>query len=149
MSWITPLGLPVMQPYRKKKNYEIKTVLQTITLASQKESLPVCPRKQKTAFPPNFVHSLDASHMLLTAMHMKENNLTFAAVHDSYWTYASDVPIMNEALRHSFVELYEQPVLESVYESCKKRYPTLDFPPIPQRGELNINDVLNSRYFFH
>ena len=96
MSWITPLGLPVMQPYRKKKNYEIKTVLQTITLASQRESLPVCPRKQKTAFPPNFVHSLDASHMLLTAMHMKENNLTFAAVHDSYWTYASDVPIMSE-----------------------------------------------------
>lgn len=25
--------------------------------------------KQKTAFPPNFVHSLDAVHMMLTALH--------------------------------------------------------------------------------
>ena len=25
--------------------------------------------KQKNAFPPNFVHSLDSTHMLLTALH--------------------------------------------------------------------------------
>lgn len=96
MSWITPLGLPVMQPYRKTKKYEVSTVLQSITLVSQKENLPVDSRKQKTAFPPNFVHSLDASHMLITAMRMKAKNLKFAAVHDSYWTYASDIPIMAE-----------------------------------------------------
>lgn len=149
MAWITPLGLPVMQPYRKKKNYEIKTMLQNITLTSQSESLPVCSRKQKTAFPPNFVHSLDASHMLLTSLQMKDQQLTFAAVHDSYWTFASDVPVMNAALRKSFVELYEQPVLESVLESCQKRYPTINFPPIPKRGDLDINEVVKSRYFFH
>jgi DNA-directed RNA polymerase len=149
MSWISPLGLPVMQPYRKKKNYEIKTMLQSITLVSQDENLPVCNRKQKTAFPPNFVHSLDASHMLLTTLQMKDQGLCFAAVHDSYWTFPSDVPIMSAALRKSFVELYEQPVLESVLESCQKRYPSVNFPPIPKRGKLNIDEVLNSRYFFH
>jgi len=32
MSWITPLGLPVIQPYRKYQEHRVKTVLQTITL---------------------------------------------------------------------------------------------------------------------
>lgn len=105
MSWVTPLGLPVMQPYRLKKRYEVKTILQNITLVSQKESLPVNARKQKTAFPPNFVHSLDASHMLLTAAHMRDKGLTFAAVHDSYWTYPSDIPIMAEVRFFRYVFL--------------------------------------------
>lgn len=29
--------------------------------------------KQKNAFPPNFIHSLDASHMMMTALACKEN----------------------------------------------------------------------------
>jgi DNA-directed RNA polymerase len=52
--------------------------------------------KQRTAFPPNFVHSLDASHMLMTSLKMKEKGHTFAAVHDSFWTHPSDVDELNE-----------------------------------------------------
>jgi DNA-directed RNA polymerase len=96
MSWLTPLGLPVMQPYRKEATYEIPTVLQKVSLVVSHDSLPVSTRKQKTAFPPNFVHSLDSTHMILTSLKMKEKGLTFAAVHDSYWTHPSDVPIMNK-----------------------------------------------------
>lgn len=96
MSWISPLGLPVLQPYRQKKTQTIKTRMQTITLALDDDTLPVSKSKQRTAFPPNFVHSLDASHMLITSLKMKEKGLTFAAVHDSYWTHACDVETMNE-----------------------------------------------------
>ncbi len=32
MSWITPLGLPVTQPYRKEAHYAVKTVLQNVIL---------------------------------------------------------------------------------------------------------------------
>ena len=32
-------------------------------------------KKQATAFPPNFVHSLDATHMMLTALECRANNL--------------------------------------------------------------------------
>ena len=31
------------------------------------EDLPVAVQRQKSAFPPNYVHSLDSSHMLMTA----------------------------------------------------------------------------------
>jgi len=34
----------------------------------QTNELLVNPAKQVTAFPPNFVHSLDATHMMLTAL---------------------------------------------------------------------------------
>jgi hypothetical protein len=87
MSWVTPLGLPVIQPYRKVHLHTVSTVLQTITLTLHADHLPVSGKKQRTAFPPNFVHSMDASHMMMTCMRMKQKNLTFAAVHDSYWTH--------------------------------------------------------------
>lgn len=37
-----------------------------------------------------------------------------AGVHDSYWTHACDVDVMNRILREKFVELYETQVLENV-----------------------------------
>ncbi|KAJ1396312.1 mitochondrial single-subunit RNA polymerase, partial [Ochromonadaceae sp. CCMP2298] len=149
MSWVTPLGLPVIQPYRKVHLHTVSTVLQTITLTLHADHLPVSGKKQRTAFPPNFVHSMDASHMMMTCMRMKQRNLTFAAVHDSYWTHPSDIPIMNECLREAFVELYEYPVLEELRESLQLRFPEVDFPEIPQRGTLDIKSVKNSTYFFH
>jgi DNA-directed RNA polymerase len=96
MSWISPLGLPIMQPYRRNQIQRVRTLLQTIVLSTSNDALPVSRRKQQSAFPPNFVHSLDATHMALTALKMKELGLTFASVHDSYWTHACDVDKMNE-----------------------------------------------------
>lgn len=52
--------------------------------------------KQRNAFPPNFIHSLDSTHMMLTALHCLRYGLTFASVHDCYWTHACDVEIMNK-----------------------------------------------------
>ena len=149
MSWITPLGLPVIQPYRRHKKHVVKTLLQTVTLSSDNDALPVAVNKQRTAFPPNFVHSLDASHMLMTSIRMRDLGLDFASVHDSYWTHAADIPVMNEVLRDAFVELYEQPVLEELKESIEVRYPGAKIPEIPQRGNLSLLDVQRSKYFFH
>jgi DNA-directed RNA polymerase len=149
MTWVTPLGLPVCQPYRKSGTHTVRTILQNITLSVDDDALPVSKQKQRTAFPPNFVHSLDASHMLMTALKMKQQNITFAAVHDSYWTHAADIPAMNRAVRECFVELYEQPVLEGLHDSLTIRYPDIKFPPVPRRGHLDIKSVHDSAYFFH
>ena len=37
-------------------------------------------QRQKAAFPPNFVHSLDSSHMMMTAIACKEAGLHFAGL---------------------------------------------------------------------
>jgi DNA-directed RNA polymerase len=104
--------------------------------------------RQKSAFPPNFVHSLDSTHMLLTSLACKEHHLTFASVHDSYWTHACDVPLMNRLLREQFVQLHGRPILEHLRQSFQERFPDLEFPPLPPRGELQLSDVLHSPYFF-
>ena len=110
MGWITPMGLPVMQPYRHEKKMTIKSQLTSLTLADYNDSLPVNCRKQSTAVPPNYVHSLDATHMLMTAIRMKEMELDFAAVHDSFWTHPCNVEIMGQHIRECFSELYSKDI---------------------------------------
>jgi DNA-directed RNA polymerase len=106
-------------------------------------------KRQRTAFPPNFVHSLDGSHMMMTAVACKRQGLNFAGVHDSYWTHACDVDTMNKILREKFVELYDTPILENLLESFEKSFPELKFPPLPERGDFDLTDVLGSPYFFN
>ena len=149
MSWKTPLGLPVVQPYRRYSQFCIKTVMQSMYFFESSDDIPVSKRRQRSAFSPNFVHSLDSTHMLMTALKMKEANLYFASVHDSYWTHACSISHMAKLLRECFVELYSQPVLENLRDSLIIRYPELEFPPLPQRGDLEIKDVVDSKFFFH
>ena len=122
MYWTTPLGFPVSQPYRKDNTVQVCTANQSVSLAVRNSFSPVTLRQQVAAFPPNFIHSLDASHMMLTALACEEAKLTFASVHDSFWTHACDVPKMNELLRISFVKLHQTPVLENLYSELSRRY---------------------------
>lgn len=48
-----------------------------------------------------------------------------------------------------FVDLYSGPILEDLYESLRLRYPTVEFPPIPARGTLKLEEVKSSLYFFN
>lgn len=148
VSWITPLGLPVMQPYVRKQEYQVATENFRLTIADNSDLLPVSASKQKSALPPNFVHSLDATHMLMTTTDCAKRGLHFAAVHDSFWTHAGTVDEMNESLRKQFVSLYSEPILEDFRETLCMRFPSIDFPPLPKRGSLDINQVLKSKYFF-
>ncbi|CAH8271205.1 unnamed protein product [Arabidopsis lyrata] len=145
--WTTPLGLPVVQPYHQMGTKLVKTSLQTLSL--QHETDQVIVRRQRTAFPPNFIHSLDGSHMMMTAVACKRAGVCFAGVHDSFWTHACDVDKLNRILREKFVELYSQPILENLLESFEQSFPHLEFPPLPERGDLDLKVVLDSPYFFN
>lgn len=145
--WTTPLGLPVIQPYRKFGRQLVRTSLQILALRHETDKVMV--NRQKSAFPPNFVHSLDGSHMMMTALACKEAGFSFAGVHDSYWTHAANVEEMNLILREKFVELYGAPILENLLESFETSFPQLGFPPLPDRGDYELNEVLNSPYFFN
>jgi DNA-directed RNA polymerase, mitochondrial len=148
VAWISPIGLPTIQPYRQKKATTLVTLVQTVNLVDQSDDLPIHKQRQVSAFPPNYIHSLDSSHMLLTALEMDRRGLTFSAVHDSFWTHACDVEEMNGALRDTFVQLYDQPLLERLQETWQMRYPDLHFPDVPVRGKLDLDEVKESKYFF-
>lgn len=120
--WTSPLGLPVVQPYRDMKKKQVQTNLQTVFITDPFAINPINPRRQQAGLPPNFIHSLDASHMLLSAVQCGKAGLDFAAVHDSYWTHASDVVKMNRFLRQEFIKLHEVDLIERLKNEFDERY---------------------------
>jgi DNA-directed RNA polymerase len=120
--WTTPLKMPVVQPYRKESLHIVKTTIQNITLSKQSAKDEIDRRKQLQAFPPNFIHSLDASHMLLSALKCSELGIDFAAVHDSFWTHAADIPNLNVVLRDSFVRMHSEDIMGRLAAEFTARY---------------------------
>jgi DNA-directed RNA polymerase len=120
--WTTPLGLPVVQPYRTRKARRVTTSLQDLNIVDLNSDDVVSRRKQLQAFPPNFIHSLDATHMILSANACNKAGLVFSAVHDSFWTHASDVDHMNRILRDAFVHLHSDDIIGRLASELNVRY---------------------------
>lgn len=92
--------------------------------------------------------------MMLTALHCEQKGITYAAIHDCFWTHACSVEIMNKICREQFAALHSQPILEDLSEQFREYY--LDIPPgkrkifenVPRTGNLDLTSVLDSVYFF-
>ncbi|CAL1697785.1 unnamed protein product [Somion occarium] len=153
--WTTPLGLPIVQPYRQEKRKQIMTSLQSVFISDPNSPAMVNSQKQASAFPPNFVHSLDATHMMLTALECRTRNITFASVHDSYWTHAASVDDMSVIIRETFIGLHSSNVLQRLHEEFCERYkgykvplPSIRtmIPKLPRTANiLQISDDKESR----
>ncbi|KYQ53912.1 DNA-directed RNA polymerase, mitochondrial [Trachymyrmex zeteki] len=157
VQWETPLGFPVMQPYFKFNPYNLK-----IKVSKKLDTV-----KQKNAFAPNFIHSLDSSHMMLTSLYCEQAGITFMSVHDCFWTHPCTVDVMNRICREQFIALHSEPILENLSEFFCKKYEThiasnkrnkkrksedvslQVFQEIPKKGTFDINTIMSSRYFFH
>ncbi len=120
--WTTPLKMPVVQPYRKASTRRIDTNLQSITIMNRTAADPIHKVKQLQAFPPNFIHSLDATHMFLTALKCHEVGLTFASIHDSFWTHAGDVNTMNRIIRDAFIRMHAEDIVGRLAAEFNARY---------------------------
>lgn len=120
--WTSPLDLPIVQPYRKEVRRQVYTNLQTVFLSDPADASEVNSKKQSSAFPPNYIHSLDATHMLMSALICREKNISFAAVHDSYWTHAADTDTMNVVLRDAFIKLHSKDLMAELEAEFRVRY---------------------------
>ena len=148
--WTTPLKMPVVQPYRKSESQRLfVTSFHRIALDRMSASDPVARRKQLQAFPPNFIHSLDATHMFLTAIKSEEVGLTFASVHDSFWTHPCDVDTMNRILREAFIRLHSDDVIGRLAAEFSVRYKGYMYrATIRMRSSVGekITDIRKARY---
>ncbi|XP_011193541.1 DNA-directed RNA polymerase, mitochondrial isoform X1 [Zeugodacus cucurbitae] len=169
VEWVTPLGLPVVQPYNRS---EVKHTMRTGARVSETMAMDMYEKpnvmKQKNAFPPNFIHSLDSSHMMLTSLYCEQKGLTFVSVHDCFWTHACSVPDMNQICREQFVSLHSQPILEDLSTFMRSKYTFQEsdmlndgsaddlskrrlnriLGEMPRKGKFDLRNVLNSVYFF-
>nr|XP_055103596.1 DNA-directed RNA polymerase, mitochondrial-like isoform X15 [Symphalangus syndactylus] len=162
VEWVTPLGVPIIQPYRlESKVKQLGGGIQSITYTHNGDiSRKPNTRKQKNGFPPNFIHSLDSSHMMLTALHCYRKGLTFVSVHDCYWTHAADVSVMNQVCREQFVHLHSEPILQDLSKFLVKRFCSeprkileasqlkQTLQAVPKPGAFDLEQVKHSTYFF-
>jgi len=58
----------------------------------------------------------------MSAIACNKAGLTFAAVHDSFWTHAADVDTMNVVLREAFIKMHSGNLVEKLREEFVERY---------------------------
>ncbi|XP_018649123.1 t3/t7 bacteriophage-related mitochodrial DNA-directed rna polymerase [Schistosoma mansoni] len=188
VSWQTPLGLPVIQPYIQSNKSSTDSDDYTVNFYSQLidnnqkqidlikkdkigDKLISLPKssKQTSAFPPNFIHSLDSCHMMLTGLQCLKEGIVFASVHDCFWTHAATVDKLNRICREEFIALHSQPILSDFADYVKQRFGYTDkqinefkngkkreqalafnrlLSNLPKRGSFDLSEVMKAEYFF-
>lgn len=146
--WISPVGFPVMQPYTLFKEESVKTdFFGSKTIYYRDKPQGVMRSKSSAGISPNFIHSMDASHLVLSVNKASSENIdTITCIHDCIGTYAADTHRLKEIINESFCELYTPDVLEGI----KKQWSDIIQPSqLPDYGSYDITEVLASSYFFH
>lgn len=154
VNWTTPLGFWVQQWYPKAETYKIECILNGIRFQPRlyKETTKLNSRKMAQAIAPNFIHSMDASHLMSTVLRCEEKGIdSFGMVHDSYATHAGDMDRLSSILRECFIEQYSGDILEDFRNEIltqlpKKMYKQI--PEVPSIGTLDLSQIQQSLYFF-
>lgn len=153
--WTTPDGFPVLQAYRDIRSKRVETMIagSRVVLSLAEEQPTVDKRAQAQGISPNFVHSLDGTHLRISVVRAWEEGMEhFALVHDSFGVHAADTPRFFQLLRETLVEMYTSTdVIENfrqeimVQLSAKRR---AELKEKPASGNLDPTAVLESAFCF-
>lgn len=152
--WTSPIGLPILQEYKTVTGTRVKAhwAGQRVDLVINAETDGLDKRAQSNGIAPNFVHSLDASHLMAVALRAKEKGIrSLAVIHDSFGTHAANTDLLGDILRETFIEQYQPDVLGRFYEELKEQLPEelgALLPLPPKAGTLDLNEVRASSYIF-
>lgn len=155
VTWETPVGFRVLQAYPNLKPRRITTMLgdSMIKLTMVEQTDTIDRSKQANGISPNFVHSLDAAAMIRYVCYARAKGLRhFSTVHDSYGVHAADTQASVDSIREAFVSIYTDS--DPLPEFRDNLIPILSpanqkkVPALPEKGSLDINEVLQSDYFF-
>lgn len=151
--WTTPDGLVVLQAYPKTITKRIELTFggmrrdTTVAVGLTKE---LDRNKQANGISPNWVHSMDASHMRATLRAgWNEGLRSFSLIHDSYGTHAGNTEALAAILREEFMKMYDDNVLEVFKKELELQLPEgTTLPDLPPEGTLDLGLIKDSRYFF-
>lgn len=155
--WTTTDGFPVCQEYRAYESKQVKLVLLGEVIRPRiedKRNWTIDRRKQESGISPNFVHSNDANHLRTTvvAANEKYGITQFALIHDSFGTLPADAGNLFKCVRETMVDIYtEHDVLEEFRTEVMKQLTEkqlVKMPELPAKGELIIEDIIDSEFAF-
>ena len=153
--WWTPSGFPVIYQAFQTSKMKTKSTLRGLgktrdqvkhthlIIRRRKEDNKPIADKQKYAsgISPNFIHSMDASHMALVIYNWEHD---FGAVHDSFSTHPNSVEDLLDLTKERFVNMYNH---DNFFNKIEKTF-KIEMEVQPELGELDIQEVYNSDYFF-
>jgi DNA-directed RNA polymerase len=150
VSWTTPLGLRCQQSYMKGKTRTVKMVSGGRLEVSVWEATDrVDSRKSRNGLAPNYIHSLDASAMMHTTNLLKTQGVNdFRMIHDDYGVHAAHAVTLFKTLRYAFVDIFRHPLLTTLHTELSSQLPEAVVPPPPTEGNLELDKLLTSKYFF-
>lgn len=141
LRWQTPSNFIVHQNRRKIVTKRIMLQILgrcDIKVAVGHGECDINGHKSSTA--PNLIHSLDASLLHLAFLNF---NAPFTVIHDSVLCRATDMGVLNGVVRNTYYDIFTNSnPLEDFAEAIGASEP----PPII--GDLDLDSVLNSTYFF-
>jgi DNA-directed RNA polymerase len=136
--WYTPMGFPVQQAYENYKPLQIQTKLMgkvfrpQLKVSDENLNSKWDKRKQAAGVSPNWVHALDSCHLQMTLC----------------TAFAEGI----ECCRATFVDIYKShDVLMDFRNDIISMLPGSkkdEVPMPPKKGDLIIDQVLDSDFFF-
>lgn len=152
VQWETPLGFGAVQHYVKNQVQRVRCCLPGSGNSSlafyDHDGSKLDTIKSRNGIAPNFVHSLDAAHLMATVLSLKDQGLEhFLGIHDSFAVHACHVDILQRTIREEFVRVHGGDPLVAFKEYNEARMGET-LPDLPERGDLELGEVLNSTYLF-
>ncbi len=151
--WLSPNGLPIQQ---NKFEVNMKVYQMRFAGVATRVYLPeqngmIDKRAQAQAIAPNFIHSLDACHMQrVIQAEYKQGNRNFFMIHDSFGTDLAHANSLFNTIREQLVKMYkDKNYLKDWLSDVEYLLPEdAEIPDIPEKGNLNIEDIKKSKYCF-
>ena len=141
--WETPLGMPILNCYLDPDIRTITTVIdgnrhETNWVVGDTDRIQ--PRKAVQGVSPNFVHSIDATHLHMVALAAKAEAIEVACVHDCFATIAPLAIRLNQIIREQFVLVHKHNWLEAVLDRARRDplLKNMKLPTLPKMGDIMI-----------
>lgn len=149
LQYITPLGFPVHHIAYKSETKRVTTRLfGQIEIVVQRYTEDIDVARMRSGSSPNYVHSMDANHMMNVVLKSLEEGInSFAMIHDDFGTHACDIDKFHEIIRSTFVKQYSGNALMELKEMLEHTS-GCELPDPPAMGDLNIKDIMNADHFF-
>lgn len=171
ITWQTPTGFYVQQSYYSVEGQRINIftggsiILKNgipiwkngaernlITFQST-DDRKINPTRQVSGIAPNFIHSLDASHLMFSVCAAHEAGIeNYSLIHDSLGTHAGNTEKFAEIIRDCFFKLYTEHtplqditthLISQLSEELKKKAPAM-----PTEGDLDLQEIKKAIYLF-
>ena len=173
ITWTTPTGFVVQQSYYSVEGKRIKLAtggsiilkngIPVWDMGERKDRVDITfqstddrkidPTRQVSGIAPNFIHSLDASHLMLSVKKAKEHEISaFALIHDSLGVHAGRTEEFSHIIRDCFYSLYAEndplgDITTHLLDQLEDEYKA-KAPEMPEQGKFNINDIKQAIYLF-